>query len=101
MESIHAGWCTLGLFQSAGGRGYFCWKMAHVLADVSWLTCATTASDSERWKVLLCFSLVGHEPKVGHKTFAHDLKSTCYMLANIELFQILDRLLQGGNIWIL
>lgn len=44
---------------------------SRVPADASWLTCATTASDMEYWKVLLCFSLVGHELKVGRKTFAH------------------------------
>lgn len=44
---------------------------SRVLADASRLTCVTTASDMEYWKVLLCFSLVGHELKVGHKTFAH------------------------------
>lgn len=42
---------------------------SYVLPDASWLTCVTTASDMEYWKVLLCFSLVGHELKVGHKTF--------------------------------
>lgn len=64
---------------------------SRVLADASWLTCVTTASDMEYWKVLLCFSLVGHELKVGHKTFAHGLWPKEYvMLVNIVLFQITD-----------
>lgn len=62
---------------------------SHVLADVSWPTCVATASDMKRWKVLQCFSLVGHEPKVGHKTFAHGcgLKNvSCWW---ILVFQVL------------
>ncbi len=61
-----------------------------VQADASWLTCVTTASDMEYWKVVLCFSLIGREQKVGHKTFAHVLWPKKYvMLVNIVLFQMI------------
>lgn len=61
------------------------------MADASWLTCATAASDMEYWKVVLCFSLVGHEQKVGHKTFAHGLwPKEFVMLVKLVLFQMID-----------
>lgn len=41
--------------------------------------------------MLLCFSLVGHEQKVGHETFAHGLWLKDYvMLVDIVLLQIID-----------
>lgn len=67
---------------------------SHVLADASWLTCVTTAPDTEDWKVLLCFSLVGLEQKLGHETFAHGLWPKEYvMLVNIVLLQMIDGLM--------
>lgn len=75
VESIHAGSCKQCSFQSAGGRTLQSdGKMAHTA--VAWLMChgnVTTASDTENWKVSLCFGLVVHELEVGHKTFAHGL----------------------------
>ena len=67
--------------------------MAHTA--VSWLMrhgshVLSTASDMEYWKVLLCFSLVGHEREVGHKTFAHGLwPNECLRLVTIVLFYII------------
>lgn len=73
---------------------------SRVRADASWLTCATAASDMEGWKVLLCLSLVGHELKVGHKTFPHGLWPKEYvMLVNIVLLQIIDCFMGEVKFW--
>lgn len=90
MESIHAGLGELGLFWSIGGRFFVVENVSHshVLADMSWLTCVTTASDMKRWKVLECFGLVGNEPKVGHKTIAHGCGLKNVLHWQILVFQV-------------